>query len=190
MTNLENIAAADIAWIDEETNGLDTRLGCKLIQIAVVVTDKNFNELGTIEAKFYYTPEEVKELRDAAVDFVKNMHDATGLWEALSDESNPRLEDFDETLLAWLKELQPEAGVLRFGGNSIFLDREFMREFLPKSYAHLSYRSVDMTSVEYFLMNTDHREGFEKKLTHEALEDIRESIAQARYHRELSVVPF
>ena len=182
---------AEIAWIDVETNGADTREGCQLLQLAIILTDLQFNEIDVLEAKFYYTPKESEVLRDNAIDYVKQMHDATGLWAQISDKDTTVSQtEFDEKLLAWMIAYQPESEKLYFGGNSINLDREFMREFLPKSYAHLSYRSMDMTSIELFLVGTDNRLKYTKKLTHEALDDIRESLAQARYHRDLSKVPF
>jgi oligoribonuclease len=181
---------ATIAWIDVETNGKDARSGEQLLQIAVIVTDKDFNELGEVESKFYFSREDTEALYAHADDYVKNMHTVTGLWDQLSEPANPAREEFDEFLLAWLKQFSPEPGVLKFGGNSIFLDKEFMREFLPKSYEHLSYQTVDMTSVETFLVDTDGRERYSKKFTHNALDDIRESLEQARYHRNLSKPPF
>jgi oligoribonuclease len=181
---------AQIAWIDVESTGTDVRKGQKLLQIAVIVTDADYNELGEIESKFYFSPDDVKNIYAETDPFVQNMHTQTGLWDALSDETNPSHADFDEKLLAWLKELAPEAGVLYFGGNSIFLDREFMREYLPKSYEHLSYRSIDMTAIEIFLVAADGRPRYKKQLVHEAMDDIRESLDQARYHRELAKPPF
>lgn len=182
--------APHTAWIDVETTGVDTRTGDQLLQLAIIITDEKFNELGTLESKFYFTPEEVTAMRNRAIDFVKNMHDTTGLWDELSNESNPSQAEFDETLLEWIKTFEPEALKLYFGGNSLFLDREFMREYLPKSYAHLSHQSIDMSSVEIFMLGTDNRAPFKKARTHDALDDIRECIAQGEYHRELSVVPF
>lgn len=182
---------AEIAWIDLETNGVDTRTGEKLLQLAIILTDKDFNEIDTLEAKFYFTAEEASALRDHAIEYVKDMHDKTGLWLQVTDKNQTTsYEEFDAKLLAWMQQYQPKSRTLRFGGNSVTLDREFMREFLPTSYEYLSYQNVDMTSVEIFLMGTDNRSRYEKKLTHEALDDIRESLAQAHYHRELSKVPF
>lgn len=182
---------ADIAWIDIETNDTDERKdGAVLLQLAVIVTDKDYNEIDSLETKFYFTPDEVVAAYEHSIDFVKEMHTNTGLWYQLSDTSNFSYEAFDRLFLNWLRALQPEAGVLRFGGNSITLDRNFMRKFLPKSFAHLSYRSVDMTSIDMFLQNADGRKQFQKDYGHEAMDDIRASLDQARYHRDLSRPPF
>jgi len=182
MTNY----AAEIAWIDLETTGLTVPDGHWPLQIAAIITDKNFDELGTLERKIFYTSDSVFRLKELAGDYVRAMHEATGLWDQLTDEKNPTLSILDRDLHAWLVSFQPEVGKLIIGGNSIFLDREFMRAFLPKSYAHLSYRSLDMTSVEKFFGFTEARKEFEKKLVHNALDDIRESIEQAKYHRSLT----
>lgn len=178
---------AIIAWIDVETTGLDTREGHRLLQLACIVTDKNFTELGTIEQKFRYSPEEIEQLKELCPPVVRHMHEATGLWQELTH--GMELEEFDEVFLQWLKSLQPEPRVLYFGGNSIFLDREFTREFLPKSYEHLNYRDVNMTSVETFHLLTEERPWFPKKKVHDALSDIRESIASAVYQREQNLRP-
>lgn len=179
---------AEIAWGDCETTGLDARpeAGNKLLQIAVILTDGDFNELGEIEATFYFTPEEVEAMKAKADPYVLNMHNKTGLWEQLSNPMNPSYEAFDERLKVWLETHQPEAKRLKLGGNSMFLDREFWREFLPKSFEHLSYRDINMTSVEEFFVFTENRPRYVKKLVHEAMSDIRESIEQARYHRSLN----
>ncbi len=173
-----------IAWTDVETTGVDTREGHKLLQIAVIITDENFQELATLEQKFYYSAEAVEKLKELAGDYVTNMHAATGLWDQLPEAAETP-ETFDLKLLRWLQSNQPLAKTLLFGGNSITLDREFMREFLPKSYEHFSHRSLDMTSVENYFAFTQGRERFEKKTTHNALDDIRESLDSLLYHRKL-----
>lgn len=174
---------AKIAWTDVETTGLDTRDGHLLLQIAIIITDKDFNEIAVLEQKFRYSPAEVAILKDMAPPIVQEMHEKTGLWDALPDGTP--LDEYDDVLLRWLQRYQPKARELYFGGNSITLDREFIREFLPKSYNHLHYRSLDMTSVETFKNFTEDRPWFEKRKVHDALEDIRESIASAKYQREL-----
>lgn len=174
---------AEIAWTDVETTGLEPSEGHKLLQIAVIITDREFNELAVLEEKFRYSEEEVQELKKLSNDFVLDMHQSTGLWDALPD--GVPLDGYDETLLRWLQSVQPEPRRLYFGGNSIFLDRDFMRAFLPKSYSHFHYRSLDMTSVETFHNFTEGRPWFEKRKTHNALDDIRESIESAKYQRTL-----
>lgn len=182
------MADAAIAWGDCETTGLDARVqfNNKLLEIAFVLTDGDFNELAEIQTKFYFTKDEVAKMRDEVVPFVREMHDKTGLWEELSNPMNPTYEQFDQRLLHFFKTFQPEPGVMWLGGNSVVLDREFMREFLPESFNYLHYRNLDMTAVEGFFSFTEDRPRYEKKLVHSAMSDIRESIAQAHYHKNLN----
>ena len=177
-----------IAWIDVETTGVEVSDGHHLLQVACIVTDDKLNELGTFDEAVFYDAVDAVFLREkVADDYVRSMHDATGLWERLpSGLELPRL---DEELLSFLQRFEAEPGKLIFGGNSQFLDRDFLRAYAPKSYRHLHYRNLDMTSVEEFFARTQGRARFEKKRTHDALDDIRESIASCRYHWHESV-PF
>jgi len=183
---MENNNDVRIAWIDVETNGVDARPkhNGKLFQVAAIITDGDFNELDVIETTFYFPETEAAKLRALANPYVQKMHDATDLWKNLSNLENQSYENFDNIFARWLQKHEPEPNKLVMGGNSITLDREFLREFLPKSFACLSYQSLDMSSIQRFFELIEGRPEFEKKKTHAALDDIRESIAQARWHRD------
>lgn len=182
-------AKAAIAWIDVETTGVDIRDGHYLLQVASILTDEKFREISTFERKVYFSAAEVETLKIMSDPIALELHRRTGLWDALADEKNPSYDELDEQFSLWLKTFQPVPGVLLFGGNSVFLDRNFVNEFLPKSYAHLSYHDLNMTSVEAFFTFTENRPPFQKIKSHNALDDIRESIDQARYHQTKSL-PF
>lgn len=174
-----------IVWADVESDGLTPREGKKLLQVASIVTDGHFDEIGDpFEAKIRYTAEEAAAMRANCVEFVRNMHDATGLWDALVTEGeSTSVVDF--RLHRFLREAGVEEGKSRLGGNSITLDREFLSAFLPKTYAHIFYRNYDMTSVAGFLeLVRPEIPQFEKAKSHDALDDIRESIAEARHYRD------
>lgn len=172
-----------IVWLDVESTGIDPHKGEKLLQIACIVTDTALNEVGEgFEMKVKYSYEEAAEMYASAVPFVRDMHSATGLWKAIQDEGRPLVEVEDE-LLAYLAEQGVEAGQARLGGNSITLDRNFLSVFMPRVLAYLHYRSLDMTSVGGFmeLFRPDVKQ-FEKAKTHDALDDIRESLGEARHY--------
>lgn len=174
-----------IAWTDVESTGLSPWRGSKLLQVAIIITDGNFNQIATHESKIKVSKEVAQEYKESADPYVQEMHTATGLWGKLSDEENIPLEDWDNHVHSWMLEHLPKAGVARMGGNSITLDRNHLEVYLPKVADHFSYRNLDMTSVEYFLGLTRAHGDFEKNKTHNALDDIRESINQAKYHRTL-----
>lgn len=176
-----------IAWIDVETTGKTPRDGSRLLQVACIVTDGDLNELDEgLEMKIHFTEEEVKELYAKTDPFVQNMHTATGLWTSLSTEGLPR-EVVEEKLLNYLKLYIAEPVTAKLGGNSITLDRNFLEAELPTAFDWLHYRSYDVSSVaEHYKLNRPDVSEFPKKYTHEALEDIRESIAEARYYSAIA----
>jgi oligoribonuclease len=175
-----------IAWIDVETTGKTPRDGSRLLQVACIVTDGDLNELNEgFEMKIHYNAAEVARLFATSDDFVKNMHNKTGLWDALPTEGRP-LAEVNEKLLAELKKYISDPVTAKIGGNSITLDRNFLEAELPEVFNFLHYRSYDMSSVaEHYKLNATNIPEYSKKYGHEALEDIRESIAEARYYSNI-----
>lgn len=176
-----NLNAERIVWIDVETTGIDANKE-HLLQVACIVTDGNLVELDKgYEQKVYYSQENAKEMRFNADPYVQNMHDVTGLWKALP--SGVKLEEMSNSLLSYIKGFVPDARTARLGGNSITLDRNFLHANVPDVLNHLHYRSYDITSISgFFELYVPGVGPFEKKLAHEALGDIQESIAEARHY--------
>lgn len=171
-----------IVWIDVETNGLDTDTDY-LLQVACIVTDGNLQELDNgFEQKIYYAPEKVEEIRAETSDYVNEMHEKTKLWDKLDTEGRP-LELVEQDLLAYIVKHVAEPETARLGGNSITLDRNFLKSYLPGVYNYIYYRSYDMSSVSGFIhLFAPDVPKYEKKFSHDALDDIRESIAEAKHY--------
>lgn len=170
-----------IVWLDVETTGLDPYNGEFLLQVAAIVTTDNFDEVGDEYcAEVQYSSEDTWCMREAADPYVKDMHDASGLWLKLKDGTP--VDEVDTQLVDFLKSQGVEAGTARLGGNSITLDRNFINCYLPETAKFLHYRSVDMTSVSFFLENVVGIEHYKKNQTHDALDDIRESILEAKIY--------
>lgn len=171
----------NITWIDVETGGLDESKD-NLYEVATLVTDRNLNILDPEGFKMvvHYPREELEALRNASVPFVQDMHEKTGLWDRLS--SGTPLAEVDTQLHEYIAQFS-EPGTSWLGGNSITLDRNFLRANLPQSFGHLSYRSVDVSTVAG-LAKAWYGLSYEKKLLHSAFSDITESIAELRFYRE------
>lgn len=181
-----NLKDTRIGWVDVESTGISPRVGDFLLQIACIVTDGNLEEIGPgYEAKIYYSEDEVAEMRARAVPFVQEMHTATGLWDAIPVDGKPA-EQVDGEVVAYLREQGVEPKAARLGGNSITLDRDFMATFLPATLDHLHYRNYDMTSVGGFfeLYRPDVPQFDKSRKTHDAMDDIRLSIEEARWYRK------
>lgn len=179
MTNVDRIV-----WGDVESTGIEAYGGEKLLQVAILVTDTDLNILDEdgFEAVVQYTDAEVEEMKKSVIPYVLDMHTKTGLWERLP-EGKP-LNQVEEEALAYIKRFAPEQHQAWLGGNSITLDRGFIAVNLPRILSHLHYRSVDVTSIGG-PANWWYGYSFKKELRHEALSDIRESIAELKEYRRL-----
>lgn len=176
----------NIVWIDVETTGIDANHE-KLLQVALRVTDHdlNFIDGDGFERKVYYSEDEVAKIKERAVPFVQEMHEKTGLWDALSTEGIP-MGVLEVDIMAHLVEHVPEAKTARLAGNSITLDRNFINANLPVLGNHLHYRSYDVTTIAGMVeMYVGGGKMYRKDSTHEAMDDITESVNEFRHYKEL-----
>lgn len=170
-----------LLWVDVETTGLGAHAEY-LLEVAAVITNLDATvEYGEFHRVIKYPREVVNAIRSVTDDFVVNMHDQTGLWDRLPDGQN--IVEVDRDFLEFIKTTVPEPRKARLAGNSVRLDLNFLEEKLPHTYAHLHYRSVDVSALAYVMADCwGVVPGyFEKKKTHAALEDIRESIAEYKW---------
>lgn len=178
----------NIIWLDVETTGVEEYEGDKLLQVAVLVTDQEMNVLedSEFEVKIHYSTDEVEEMKQTTDEYVVNMHNATNLWNLLPVEGVP-MEEAEQKLLAHLREFVPEAKTARIAGNSITLDRNFLRKNMRKLFEHLHYRSFDASTISGLAETLAPKALLyqKPKSTHEAMQDIRDSVDEMRYYREL-----
>lgn len=168
-----------ILWCDFETNGLVARSDYPL-EIAAIITDLDYN---IVSREFHhviqYSREEVAAIKEQTNEYVTQMHETNGLWDNLPN-GTPK-EEVAQLLLEFVREYAPEPRQARLGGNSCTLDINFLEYHFNETYEHLHYRILDISSLAY-LLNVKHGVPiFPKKLTHRALDDIKESIAEAKY---------
>ncbi|MEH0110523.1 oligoribonuclease [Tersicoccus sp. MR15.9] len=174
-------AADRLLWLDVETTGLDPAGGHRLLQVAAIVTDVPGNQLSDeFERVVHHTAAEKQAAWDITGDFVREMHTKTGLWDRL--ESGTPLAQIDTELHAFLTEHAPGRRQARIAGNSVRLDANFTDANLPTTAGHLHYRVVDVSTIAFVAEARGWAPGhFEKKTTHNALDDIRESLAEYRW---------
>ena len=71
-------------------------------------------------------------------------------------------------------------------GNSIHIDRRYIHKEMPKLDSYLNYRMVDVSSFKEVIKRwykPDSKQP-EKKNSHLALDDIKESIEELRWYKE------
>ncbi|MDI1460600.1 oligoribonuclease [Catellatospora sp. KI3] len=180
-------SADHLVWIDCEMTGLNLG-GDALVEIAALVTDAELNVLG--EGVDVVIHAEDAQL-DAMVDVVRQMHERSGLTEAVR-ASTVTVAQAEDMVLEYISKYVTEPRTAPLCGNSIATDRGFIVRDMPRLDAHLHYRMIDVSSVKELCRRWYPRVYFgqpEKGLAHRALADIRESIRELRYYREAIFVP-
>ncbi len=176
-----------LVWIDCEMTGLD--LGSDLlIEVAALVTDSELNVLGEgVDVVIGASADELARMPEV----VRDMHAASGLTDEVL-ASSVTLRQAEEQVLAYIREWVPEARKSPLCGNSIATDRGFLTRDMPELDGWLHYRMIDVSSVKELARRWYPRAYFnapKKGGGHRALADIRESVDELRYYRQVLFVP-
>jgi oligoribonuclease len=175
-----------LVWIDCEMTGLDLARDA-LIEIACLVTDGNLTVLDQGVDLVIKPPAEAV---DGMLPVVRDMHTTSGLINELG--SGVTLAEAQEQVLRYVRSHIPDARKVPLCGNSIATDRAFLARDMPELDAFLHYRMVDVSSIKELARRWYPRAYFAsppKHGGHRALADIRESIQELRYYREVIFVP-
>ena len=171
-----------LVWIDLEMTGLDPEREV-IVEIAAIVTDGQL-------AVEHEGPDLVIQAEEAILarmhPRVRTMHAKSGLTAAIR-ASELTMEAAEAQVLEFVASLVP-SGVAPLAGNSIHADRAFLKRYMPRLEAHVHYRNVDVSTLKELarrwypdvLEQAPAKDG-----GHRALADIRESIAELRYYREV-----
>jgi oligoribonuclease len=174
-----------MVWIDCEMTGLDLDKDA-LVEVAVLVTDSDLNILGDGIDVVIKPPQEAL---DQMPDIVRGMHTSSGLLTEL--ENGITLEDAEAQVLAYVREFVPVARKAPLAGNTVYVDRGFINRDMPALDEHLHYRLVDVSSIKELVRRWFPRVYFNspaKHGGHRALADIRESIEELKFYREVVFV--
>jgi oligoribonuclease len=166
--------------------GLDLRRDA-LIEVAALVTDSELTVLGDGIDVVIRPP---AEALDTMVDVVRTMHTTSGLLTEL--EAGMTMTEAEDAVLGYIRQWAPEARRAPLAGNSVATDRGFLARDMPTLEQHLHYRIVDVSSIKELARRWYPRVYFAspvKRGGHRALADIRESIEELKYYREVLFVP-
>lgn len=170
----------NLVWLDLEMTGLDPDNDL-IIEIATVVTDKYLNVLATgLVLAVHQTDQALAAMDDwnqehhgksGLIERVKasDVNDADAMWQTL------------EFIQQWVG-----AGESPMCGNSIGQDRRFLYRHMPALEKYFHYRNIDVSTIKELarLWAPDVFANVQKKETHQALDDVLESIEELKYYRE------
>jgi len=116
----------------------------------------------------------------------KNQHTKSGLWEKVLT-STITVEEAEEKLLTFIKANARSRPYL--AGNSIWQDRRFIRKYMPRLDAYLHYRMLDVSSLKIVVDYWRPKVVYQKKESHRALDDIKESIEELKLYKDHIFLP-
>lgn len=168
-----------LVWLDLEMSGLDIDSNV-ILQIAIIVTDCNLNLFDDgIDIFISQQPGFQKKLD--AWNFEK--HTRTGLIDKCIN-SEISLEKAEKICVEHiLKHTESEKSPLC--GNTISHDRAFLYKYMYNLHSIFHYRNLDVSSIKIIKeLMYPNVEVFKKLNSHDALNDIRESIKELKFYKK------
>lgn len=170
----------NLVWIDLEMTGLEPERNT-IIEIATIVTD---SQLNILEEGPVVAIHQTDDVIDGMDEWNTLHHGQSGLIERIR-ASDIDMAGAERLTLAFLSRWVG-AGKSPICGNSICQDRRFLARWMPELERYFHYRNLDVSTVKELARRwaPDIAAGVVKEGRHEALSDIRESIAELQYYRE------
>jgi len=169
-----------LIWIDMEMTGLEPETD-RVIEIATLITDADLNILAEGPVVAVHQSDSVLAGMD---EWNQRTHGDSGLV-ARVRSSRADEADAEQQTLDFLREYA-ETGSSPMCGNSVHQDRRFLVNYMPTLEAFFHYRNLDVSTVKELARRwrPDLLSGFTKTGSHQALDDIRDSVSELQYYRE------
>lgn len=166
-----------LLWMDLEMTGLDP-VEDRILEVGVIVTDWDFNELAVYDAVKKVGPNLMKTRMVG--DFWDKFTDVrTALMDQNLGGKNGRAVE-NELLELVETYFDPDEPVI-LAGNSIHQDRKFIANEWNRLDARLHYRMLDVSAWKV-VFEGKYGKKFAKPEDHRALNDIRGSIQELKYY--------
>ena len=176
----KNDTPEKLVWMDLEMTGLDSDRDV-IIEMATLITDKDLNVIAEGPEIVIQRPQELFQSMDA---WNQEHHKKSGLWQKVITSTITQ-DQAEQLTLDFIKQ---HTGLREspLCGNSIWQDRRFIAKHMRQLDVFLHYRLIDVSTVKILgkIWNpTAVATTNEKKSSHRALDDIRESIEELKFYR-------
>ncbi|XP_038213903.1 oligoribonuclease, mitochondrial [Zerene cesonia] len=179
--NSSQSEAKRIVWVDLEMTGLQVETD-HILEIACLVSDADLNVVATGPNIVIHQPDEI--LNNMG-EWCTAHHGESGLTKACR-ESTISVCEAENQILKFLRSHVPEKKC-PLGGNSVYMDRLFLRKYMPRLNDYLHYRIIDVSSFKEIIKRWFPKEYSnipEKKFAHRSMDDILESLAELKYYKD------
>lgn len=170
----------NLIWLDLEMTGLDPEQE-RIIEIATVVTNA---ELEVIAEGPNLVIKQADSLLDSMDEWCTRQHGESGLTAKVRASQISEVQAEQQTL-EFLQQYV-DAGASPMCGNSIGQDRRFLVKYMPQLESFFHYRNLDVSTLKELARRwaPEALEGFSKKGSHLALDDVHDSINELKHYRQ------
>jgi len=170
----------NLIWLDLEMTGLVPETD-RIIEIATLITDSNLNILAEGPVLAVKQSDAMLEGMD---EWNQKHHGASGLIDRVKASTFDEAEVQRQTLEFLTQYSEKNASPMC--GNSICQDRRFLANYMPELEAFFHYRNLDVSTLKELVKRWKPgiQSGLNKQGTHQAMEDIKDSVNELIYYRE------
>lgn len=172
----------NILWVDLEMTGLD-HIEDRILEVAAIVTDWDFNEIATYTAAVKVDSELVERrmFHGPAAEFYNKFPANRDALIKQNSEQGRAPEVVEDEILELINQHFSADKPVLLAGNSIHMDRKFIDNEWPRLSRRLHYRMLDVSAWKV-VFEGKYKKKFSKPEVHRALDDIRGSIMELKYY--------
>ncbi|WP_343184022.1 oligoribonuclease [Buchnera aphidicola (Ceratovacuna keduensis)] len=169
-----------LIWLDLEMTGLDPEKNF-ILEIGVIITDKYLNiKTKGISINIHQNKKILKKMDD----WNKKTHKNSGLLKKVK-KSKYNEKSAEKKIIKFIKKFVKK-NKSPMCGNSNFIDKMFLKKFMPNLLNYFHYRTIDVSTIKeiFKIWKKEKYKKFKKKKNHTTIKDIKESIKELLYYKK------